>query len=119
MQPKAAPFLCCVWHEVFRNNIELKYAYGRPVEIKKIYMNILCSANAGDGQVGMYAIQEVESNVYKATLRKYTGNKTSFPGMLLLRREINNWLTFPEGYAGIVECLTSELERLYPRKNFN
>jgi hypothetical protein len=81
-------------------------------------MNILCSANAGSGEVGMYAIQEVEKNVYKATLKKYTGNKTYFPGMLLLRREIDNWLSFPEGYSGIVNCLVSELEKLFPGKRF-
>ena len=81
-------------------------------------MNILCSANAGSGEVGMYAIQEVEKNVYKATLKKYIGNKTRFPGMLLLRREIDNWLSFPEGYSGIVNCLVSELEKLFPGKRF-
>jgi hypothetical protein len=82
-------------------------------------MKILCSADAGSGHVGMYAIQLVEDNVYKATLKKYTGNKTSFPGMLLLRRDLDNWLSFPEGYTGIVDCLVNELEKLFPRKRFN
>jgi hypothetical protein len=82
-------------------------------------MKILCSADAGGGDIGMYAIQLVEENVYQATLKKYTGNKTTFPGMLLLRRDIDNWLSFPEGYSGIVDCLVSELEKLFPRKRFN
>ena len=82
-------------------------------------MNILCSAEGSHGQVGMYAIQEVEANVYKATLKKYTGNKTSFPGMLLLRREIDSWLSFPEGHPAIVNCLVNELEKLFPRKRYN
>ena len=82
-------------------------------------MNILCSANAGSGQVGMYNIQLVEENVYKATLRKYTGSKQLFPGMLLLRRNTDNWLSFPEGYSGIVDCLVNELEKLFPRRRYN
>jgi hypothetical protein len=81
-------------------------------------MNILCSAESDLGHVGMYAIQLVEENVYKATLKKYTGNKTKFPGMLLLRRDTDNWLSFPEGYNGIVQCLVTELEKLFP-KSFN
>ena len=82
-------------------------------------MNIICSAESDLGHVGMYAIQLVEKDVYKATLRKYTGNKTSFPGMLLLRREIDMWLSFPEGYNGIVNCLVNELEKLLPAKGLN
>ena len=79
-------------------------------------MNILCSAEADPAQVGMYDVQLLEDNVYKATLTKYTGNKRSFPGMLLLRREINNWLSFPQGYNSIVDCLISELEKLLSGK---
>ena len=82
-------------------------------------MNIICSAESDLGHVGMYAIQLVEKNVYKATLRKYTGNKTSFPGMLLLRKDVDVWLSFPEGYTGIVDCLVSELEKLFPSKGLN
>jgi len=82
-------------------------------------MNILCSAEAESGHVGMYNIQLVEENVYKATLRKYTGNGHYFPGMLLLRRNTDNWLSFPEGYAPVVDCLVSELEKLFPTKGFN
>ena len=82
-------------------------------------MNILCSAEAESGQVGMYNIQLVEENVYKATLRKYTGSGQCFPGMLLLRRDTDSWLSFPEGYTGVVECLVSELEKLFPRRMFN
>jgi len=82
-------------------------------------MNIICSAETDMGHVGMYAIQLVEQNVYKATLRKYTGNKINFPGMLLLSRETDTWLSFPEGYTGIVDCLVSELEKLFPSKGLN
>ena len=82
-------------------------------------MNILCSATAGSGQVGMYKIQLVEDNVYKATLKKFTGNKFSFPGMLLLRRDTNNWLSYPEGYTPIVNCLVTELEKLFPSTGYN
>ena len=82
-------------------------------------MNILCSAEAGSGQVGMYKIQLVEENVYKATLKKFTGNRLFFPGMLLLRRDTDNWLSYPEGYNGIVNCLVSELEKLFPPNTFN
>jgi len=82
-------------------------------------MNILCSAEAGSGQIGMYKIQLVEENVYKATLKKFTGNKLSFPGMLLLRRDTDNWLSYPEGYTGIVDCLVNELEKLFPTRDYN
>ena len=82
-------------------------------------MNILCSADADPAQVGMYHVQLIEDNVYKATLTKYTGNQQSFPGMLLLRREINNWLSFPEGYKSVVDCLISELEKLLPGRKEN
>jgi hypothetical protein len=82
-------------------------------------MNILCSAETDSGQVGMYNIQLVEKNVYKATLRKFTGNKLSFPGMLLLRRDTDNWLSYPEGYNGIVDCLITELEKLLPTRGYN
>ena len=82
-------------------------------------MKILCSAEAGSGQVGMYAIQLIEENVYKATLKKYTGNRHAFPGMLLLRKNIDCWLCFPEGYTGIVDCLVSELDKLFPTGEVN
>ena len=82
-------------------------------------MNIICSAEADTGHVGMYKIQLVEENVYKATLKKFTGSKLSFPGMLLLRRDTDNWLSFPEGYNGIVDCLVSELEKLFPTRRYN
>jgi len=82
-------------------------------------MNILCSAQSASGEVGMYKVQLVEENVYKATLKKFTGNKHSFPGTLLLHRANNNWFSFPEGYSGIVDCLVSELEKLFPRRRYN
>ncbi len=82
-------------------------------------MNILCSAEADSGQVGMYKIQLVEKDVYKATLKKFTGDKLSFPGILLLRRDINNWLSYPEGYTEIVDCLVNELEKLFPTRGYN
>jgi hypothetical protein len=82
-------------------------------------MNILCSAESDSGGVGMYKIQLVEENVYKATLRKFTGSKHSFPGLLLLRRDTDSWLSFPEGYTGIVHCLVNELEKLFPGGGLN
>jgi len=82
-------------------------------------MNILCSAEADSGQVGMYNIQLVEKDVYKATLQKFTGSKLCFPGMLLLRRNTDNWLCYPEGYSSIVDCLVNELEKLFPPRAFN
>lgn len=79
-------------------------------------MNIICSPNRNSEQVGMYKVQLVEDNVYKATLTKYTGNKQDFPGTVLLRRQLDNWLSFPEGYRRIVDCLISELEKFLTGK---
>ena len=75
-------------------------------------MKVLCSPDSdAPAQVGMYQVRQVRENVYEASLQKFTGNKQSFPGILVLKWQGGSWNSVPEGYSNIVECLVSELEK--------
>lgn len=75
-------------------------------------MKVLCSPDAREpSHVGMYQVRQVREHVYEATLQKFTGNKQSFPGTLVLRWQAGNWNSVPEGYSSVVDCLINELEK--------
>ena len=75
-------------------------------------MKVLCTPDSeAPSQVGMYEVNRVREHVYQATLQKFTGNKQSFPGVLVLKWQGGSWNSIPEGYSNIVECLVSELEQ--------